>query len=288
MYSILVSACVLGAIALFSAIVLYFVSRKFAVAEDVRLPQVINALPGANCGGCGYPGCSALAAACIKEADEKGKIEHCNCPVGGRDVMATVGSILGIKVDEVAKQIAVIHCNGTCENRPRIAHCESHTSCAVHHLHFMGDSLCEYGCLGCGDCVKACSFGALKMNKETGIPEVDASKCGACGACATVCPRDIIEIRPVGHKDRYISVACANKQRGAAVVKACKVSCIGCGLCQTACKYSAITIENHLASIDATKCKLCRLCVEACSRNAIIASGFPLRKISNVAEEHKE
>ena len=281
MYPILISALALGGIALISAIVLYAVSRRFAVSEDARLESVVGALPGANCGGCGFPGCSGLAMACLKELDETGKIEKNSCPVGGSATMTAVGKILGIDVSCGSKKIAVVRCNGTCENRPQAAIYDSHPSCSVHNLFATSDTLCSYGCLGGGDCVKVCSFDAIRMNKETGLPEVDASRCGACGACAEACPRDIIEIRAVGAKDRFVTVSCVNKARGSAVVKACKVSCVGCGACQAVCKFSAITIENNLAYIDADKCKMCRLCVDSCPRKAIVAVGFPQRKKAN-------
>ena len=143
----------------------------------------------------------------------------------------------------------------------------------------MGETQCAYGCLGCGDCVAKCQFGALTMNPVTGLPEVDEDKCTACGACAKACPRGIIEIRLKGPKGRRMVVLCNNKDKGAVANKACKAACIGCGKCVKTCdKFEAITLVNNLAYIDAEKCKMCRKCEDACPKGAIKAFNFPPRK----------
>ena len=116
------------------------------------------------------------------------------------------------------------------------------------------------------------------MNPETGLPEVDESKCTACGACAKACPRNIIEIRPQGKKSRRVYVQCVNKDKGAVARKACTVACIGCGKCVKVCPFEAITLENNLAYIDPNKCKSCRKCEEVCPQGTIIALNFPPRK----------
>ena len=132
--------------------------------------------------------------------------------------------------------------------------------------------------MGCGDCVSACQFGAIHMNPETGLPEVDEAKCTACGACAKACPRNIIEIRLQGKKSRRVYVQCVNKDKGAVARKACAVACIGCGKCVKVCPFEAITLENNLAYINPDRCWSCRKCEEACPQNAIIALNFPPRK----------
>ena len=231
---ILIAVCVLGLIGLASAIVLFVVSHKFAVHEDPRIAQVGDVLPQANCGGCGYPGCSGFASACVKAADE-GSLEGKFCPVGGQPVMEQVAGILGLTVEATAPKVAVVRCNGTCENRPRQAQYDGAKSCRVQQMTGMGETGCGYGCLGCGDCVSKCQFDAIHMNPETGLPEVDEEKCTACGACAKACPRGIIEIRLKGPKGRRVIVLCNNKDKGAIANKACKASCIGCGKCEKHC-----------------------------------------------------
>ncbi len=271
---ILIAVIVLGGIALVSAVVLYVCSKKFAVHEDPRLAQVAEILPGANCGGCGYPGCSGMAAALVKGADA-GSLEGLYCPVGGAGVMGQVADLLGMAVANTEPKVAVVRCNGTCEMRPRIAEYNGLRTCTAMNSCSAGETACGYGCLGCGDCVKACAFGAITMNPETGLPEVDEEKCAGCGACAKACPRHVIELRKKGLKGRRVYVRCVNKDKGAAAMKACKAACIGCGKCEKECKFDAITIENNLSYIDPDKCRMCRKCVDVCPTHAIIAVNFP-------------
>ncbi len=274
---ILIAVIVLGGIGLVAALVLFAASKKFAVHEDPRIAQVAEVLPQANCGGCGYPGCAGFAGACVKAADA-GSLDGHLCPVGGQPVMEKVAGILGMTAAASAPKVAVVRCNGTCEARPRVAEFDGAQSCRVQNMTGMGESLCGYGCLGCGDCVKACQFGAISINAD-GIAEVDETKCTACGACAKACPRGIIEIRLAGPKGRRLVVMCNNKDKGAIANKACKNACIGCGKCVKTCdKFEAITMENNLAWIDPEKCKMCRKCEEACPKGAIHAFNFPPRK----------
>ena len=271
---ILIAVISLGAIALVLAAVLYVASKKFAVYEDPRIAQVSEVLPQANCGGCGYPGCSGFADACVKAGSLEGKL----CPVGGQPVMEKIAEILGLAAEVSEPKVAVVRCNGTCANRPRLNQYDSAKSCAIAAALYGGETGCSFGCLGCGDCVAACQFGAIKMNEETGIPEVDEAKSPACGACVKACPKNIIEIRPTGKKSRRIYVQCVNKDKGAVARKACTVACIGCGKCVKVCAFEAITLENNLAYIDYNKCKSCRKCEEACPQGSIIALNFPPRK----------
>lgn len=278
---ILVAIVSLGAIGLVAAVILYFVSKKFAVYEDPRIAKVSEVLPQANCGGCGFPGCSAFADACVKSASLEGK----NCPVGGQSVMNQVAQILGIEATVAEPKVAVVRCNGTCENRPSVTHYDGAISCKIANATCGGETLCSYGCLGCGDCVSACSFDAIHMNPETGLPEVDQEKCTACGACVKACPRFIIELRPKGKNNRRVFISCVNKDKGAIANKECKVSCIACGKCVKVCPFEAISIDNNLAYIDPTKCKSCRKCVPECPKNAIWEVGFPARKAVVAKEE---
>ncbi len=281
---ILIAVAVLGGIALVSAVVLYVCSKKFAVYEDPRLGQVTALLPGANCGGCGYPGCSGMASALVKGADA-GSLDGLYCPVGGAEVMGQVADLLGMAVANTEPKVAVVRCNGTCELRPRIAEYSGLRTCTAMNSCGAGETGCGYGCLGCGDCVSACSFGAIKINDETGLPEVDEDKCTACGACVNACPRHIIELRKRGVKNRRVYVRCVNKDKGAAAMKACKAACIGCGKCEKECKFGAIIIQGNLSYIDPDKCRLCRKCVEVCPTHAIVAINFPAPKAKPVVSD---
>ena len=266
---ILIAVIVLGAIGLLLAGSIFGVAKKFAVKEDPRIGLVNEVLPGANCGGCGFPGCGGMAAACVKAADA-GSLDGLNCPVGGAECMAKIADILGMKVTAAAPKAAFVRCNGTCENRPRVILYDGVKSCRVANSAGIGEGGCAYGCLGCGDCVAACQFDAICINAQTGIPEVNMEKCTACGACAKACPRHIIEIRQVSGdaKDAYI-VECMNKDKGAAAMKVCLNACIACKKCEGACGSDAVHVIDNVAYIDPEKCVLCGLCYDACPRGTI-------------------
>lgn len=271
---ILIAVISLGLIALISATVLYVASKKFAVYEDPRIARVAAVLPQANCGGCGYPGCAGFAGACVKAGSLGGKF----CPVGGQDVMNQVAGILGVESVVSEPMVAVVRCDGSCANRPHTNQYDGAKNCAIAASLYGGETGCAYGCLGCGDCVSACQFGGIRMNPETGLPEVDEEICTACGSCAKACPRNIIELRPKGKKSRRVYVSCVNRDKGGVARKACTAACIGCGKCVKVCPFEAITLENNLAYIDYHKCKSCRKCEEVCPQKAIVALNFPPRK----------
>jgi Na+-translocating ferredoxin:NAD+ oxidoreductase RNF subunit RnfB len=271
---ILYAIIVLGGIGVVSSVLLFITSKKFEVYEDPLLAEVQEALPAANCGGCGYPGCSGFASACVK-ADS---LDDLLCPVGGIEVMNKVATILGKTAGTADPMIAVIRCNGNCEVRPRINQYNGARSCAIASSLYGGETGCSYGCLGFGDCVTACKFGAIGINESTGLPEVIEEKCTSCGACVKACPKGLIELRKKGPKSRRIFVSCMNKDKGGQARKSCASACIGCSKCVKECSFEAITIANNLAYIDAQKCRLCRKCVPVCPTLAIIELNFPLRK----------
>jgi Na+-translocating ferredoxin:NAD+ oxidoreductase subunit B len=268
----IISLSLLGAV---SAVVLYFVAQKFKVFEDPRIDLVEAELPAANCGGCGYAGCRNLAETMVKSETLDGLF----CPVGGNEVMAKIAKVLGREAVAQEARIAVLRCNGTCEFRPHTNHYDGVSSCAAVSLLYGGETGCTYGCVGCGDCVVACSFDALPMDMLTGLPVVDDKKCTACGACVKECPKNLFELRKRWKGDKKIYVACMNKDRGAVAGKNCKVACIGCGKCFKVCPYEAITMNDYLAFINSEKCRLCRKCVPECPTNSIIEFGFPVKKV---------
>lgn len=277
-----ITILVLLLLGLMSAVLLYIVSKRFEVHEDPRIGEVNDLLPQANCGGCGYPGCAAFASACVSSDNLEGLF----CPVGGSPVMDKVSAILGMATSTAEPLIAVVRCNGNCEARPRTNNYDGAANCRIAAALYKGDTDCSFGCLGHGDCVVACAFEAIYINKETLLPEVVENKCVACGACVKACPKTIIELRKKGPKGRRIYVSCINKDKGGVAMKACKNACIGCSKCFKECKFEAITMADNLSYIDHTKCRLCRKCVSVCPTNAIHELGFPPKKV--VAETTTE
>lgn len=271
---ILIAVISLGVIGAIGAIILYLASKKFEVYEDPRIAQVQEILPAANCGGCGYPGCSGFATACVNSDSLDGLF----CPVGGSEVMGKVAGILGKEASSADATVAVVRCNGTCEARPKINQYDGVKSCAVASSLYGGETGCSFGCHGYGDCVTVCNFDAIFINPVTGIAEVIEDKCTSCGACVKACPKNLIEIRKKGPKSRRIFVSCMNKDKGVIAKKACANACIGCSLCFKECAFDAIKIENNLAYIDHNKCRLCRKCVDVCPTNAIHELNFPPKK----------
>jgi len=280
--TIFLTVACLVLLGLIFAVVLYFVAQKFKVDEDPRIDIVESIMPGANCGGCGHAGCRAFAENVVKAAGMEGFF----CPVGGNATMARVAEALGRSVEQQAPRVAVVRCGGTCDKRPRTNQYDGFSSCKVMAGLYSGETGCKYGCLGLGDCQTACQFDAIKVNPETGIAEVDQDKCTACGACVKACPKGVIELRAKGFKDRRVYVACINKDKGAVTRKACLAGCIGCGKCVKECAFEAITLENNVACIDYTKCKLCRKCFDACPTKAIQAVNFPKPVIAKPNEEN--
>lgn len=273
--TIIYTIATLSIIGTSAAIVLYFVSRKFHVYEDPRIDQVEEQLPAANCGGCGFAGCRAFAEACVKASG----LDDLNCPVGGNETMGKVANILGLESVKKDTRIAFIRCNGTCDHRPKTSQYDGASTCTIAASVYSGDTDCQWGCLGYGDCFDVCEFDAIELRANLGVPKIIDDKCVACGKCVEACPKNLIELRKQNPKNRKVVVACMNQDKGGVARKACAVACIGCTKCEKECKFDAITIQNNLAFIDSDKCKLCRKCVPVCPTGSIIEENFPPRKV---------
>ncbi len=282
--TILITIISLSLLALITAIILYFVAQKFKVIEDPRIDSVQEILPAANCGGCGFAGCRNFAEALVKAET----FEGLNCPVGGAEVMGNAAAILGKVAPKIDPLVAVLLCNGSPEFRPRTSVYDGAADCRITHSLYAGDTDCSYGCLGNGDCVRACAFDAMYMDEKTFLPVIIDDKCVSCGACVKACPRNLIELRKKAKKDRKIYVACSNCDKGGPARRACKVACIACNKCFKVCEFDAITIENNLAYIDAKKCTFCRKCVAECPTGSILELNFPPPKPRISAEKETQ
>lgn len=233
-----------------------FAAIKFAVPVDEKAAAVREVLPGANCGGCGFAGCSALA-----EAISKGLAPVNKCPVGGAEVGAKVAAIMGVDAKVSERLVARVRCFGGCERAAdRFAYVGQQDCLAASMVTNGGQKACSAGCLGFGTCVKACQFGALSMGPD-GLPVVDREKCTGCGKCVTACPKTLMFLAPAA---KVVHVRCNNKDKGPVVRKVCKAGCIACSACVRACPSAAITVENNLARIDYSKCTNCGTCVTKC------------------------
>lgn len=261
MNGILAAALMVGGTGLLIGILLGLAGKKFHVETDEREVAIREALPGNNCGGCGFPGCDGAAAAVAK-----GEAPISVCPVGGAAVAAIIGEIMGQSVGETARTTAYVRCAGDCEKSKQDYIYSGVEDCT--YAAFIpggGPKRCNYGCLGFGSCVKACKFDAIHVEK--GIAVVDPEKCKSCGACVKACPKQLIDIIPYEQK---IAVACRSMDKGKAVMQSCELGCIGCKKCEKNCPAGAIRVTDQRAEIDYSKCTQCGLCVENCPRHCIM------------------
>ena len=259
---------ILGGLGLFFGLLLAFGSKIFHVDKDERLDLIIDALPGANCGGCGYSGCAALANAVLS-----GEANVNACPVGGAKSAERRAEIMGVKADPTVKMAAHVNCRGGINAKRKFEY-DGIMDCVAASKLAGGPLECAYGCLGYGSCVAACPYDAIHI--VNGVAEVNAADCKACGKCVAACPRHIISIV----KDPLdVFVSCSSHQKGAELRKICNIGCIGCMLCQRNCPTGAITVTDNLASIDYDKCIGCGKCVEVCPRKLIIDAGEHVVKI---------
>lgn len=256
--SIVTAAVVVTVIGLLGAAILVVAAHFFHVEEDERVGKVLECLPGANCGACGYAGCADYAKAIVAGAPVN------KCVPGGAASAQGAAAVMGVEAGEVVKRKAIVACQGSYEHTSDKYAYEGIESCAACASLYKGRSACEFGCLGYGDCQKACKFDAIIVSN--GLARVNPEKCTGCGACAEACPKHIIEVRPESEKPM---VLCANRDRGALTRKACTAGCIGCMKCQKACPVEAIKVVDNVAHIDVDKCIGCRKCVNECPVHAI-------------------
>jgi len=235
----------IGLLGLIAGLLLGYIAKVLKIKVDERVKAIEEILPGANCGACGYPGCSGYASAII---NENAPINL--CAPGGEEVMRKIAKLLGREAVTTTKKIARVRCSGDTTTVKRTAEYDGITSCQALEI-LGGNKECPYGCLGLGDCVDACPFDAIYMGDD-GLPHVIEEKCTGCGLCVQACPRNIIELVPATDT---MYVKCVSPEFGSNVMKVCKKGCIGCSLCARMVNFQGIKMENNLPVINYSEYK---------------------------------
>jgi len=278
---ILIAIGILGGLGLVFGLILAAASKVFHVETDPRLEQLNECLPGANCGGCGYAGCGSYA-----EAVLNGEAAIGLCASGGNECAQAMAAIMGVEAGEVTRKVALVRCSGektydkdgnlVAGARAKANYEGFHDCIAASKVGGRGPLACKYGCLGFGNCVKACKYDAIRI--VNGVARVNEDRCVGCMSCAAACPRDlIVAVEP----NRNVVIACNSMAKGAVTTRGCTVGCIGCGLCKKICPNDAITVDHNLAIIDYTKCDNCGLCATVCPKRLIKDSN-----VENLGDPH--
>lgn len=265
MQLVLIALAVLGGLGILFGFVLAFAAKVFAVEVDERQEAISGCLPGANCGGCGFPGCGGYAAAVVA-----GKAPVNACAAGGESVAAQIAEIMGVAAGESVKVVAQVHCTGGGADKSQYEYIGVKDCLSAVRLPGGGPLACKYGCLGMGTCESVCPFDAIHI--QNGVAVVDEDKCKACNKCVDICPRHIIALEPYKTK-KHVTIPCSSKDKGPQVTKACSNGCIGCSLCVKACPKEAIVMDGSLAVIDYDKCIGCGICAQKCPRKLITVDG---------------
>ncbi len=259
--TVMTAVVVLGGLGLILGLGLTFAYTKLAVTHSEIERNLIQILPGTNCGSCGYPGCEAFAAALAKSGKSAGF-----CPVGGEEIDKKISEILGVAPSEIEPMVVVLRCGGDKNKAKERFIYDGLMDCVAADLIQKGNKGCEYGCLGYGNCERVCPFDAIKMGDD-GLPLIADDKCTGCGLCVKECPRDVLELIP---KTQKVYVACNSRLKAPLVKKVCSAGCIACKLCEKNCPYGAIKVENNLARIDPAVCENATICILKCPTKCIV------------------
>lgn len=258
MNELLMGVLIVSGIGIVAGIGLAVASVIMAVPKDEKAEAILELLPGANCGACGFSGCAGYA-----QALSKGEAKIGLCSPGGPDCAAACGEILG-QSGEMEQKVAQVACMGSYDVTEDKMNYDGIQSCSAASFLAGGISSCRFGCMGMGDCQRVCEYGAI--NVCNGVAVINPSRCKGCTLCVSACPKGIISLRPV---KKQAVVLCSNCDKGAGVVKICKVGCIGCMKCVKACEAGAINVTDFNATVDPYKCTACGKCAELCPRGII-------------------
>ncbi|MDR2552583.1 MAG: RnfABCDGE type electron transport complex subunit B [Treponema sp.] len=255
MMIIWVTAGFAASLALVLGLALGLFRELFKVEENPLISCLREVLPGANCGGCGFPGCDGYAAAVAGGEDIS------RCTAGGNAAAEALAAIMGISAGAVVSMVSVRCClggNGTAVKRGIYTGLKTCRGAKIAG----GTKLCAWSCIGFGDCVGVCKFGALSMGAD-GLPAVNWSRCTGCKVCVAECPQGILRVIP---KNKKITLAlCSNRNPvRSAIRKTCRVGCIKCGICVKQCPEQCITLDNGIPLVDYNKCTACGTCEQKC------------------------
>ena len=257
--NILVPILVLGIMGGGFGVLLGVAAKAFRVEKDEIKEQIEELLARANCGGCGYPGCSGFATALCE-----GRANISDCPTTKAENKEKIAEILGVTVGEKVPMVAMVMCSGTCSNVVINHEYQGITDCVAAARYGGSDKACSYGCIGFGSCRNVCPYGAIDIKDNIAV--VNPEKCVACGACVNICPHNVIKL--VEQKQRTF-VKCVSKEKGANLKNICSAGCIGCKICEKNCPKEAIHVVDNVAQIDYTKCVNCGICASKCPKKII-------------------
>lgn len=258
--SILVPIMIVAGIGLAAGIILSIATIIFNKPGDEKEEALREALPGINCGACGFSGCDGYA-----KAMAEGAAGAELCIPGGSDTREQLSVILGVEAGAYRREAAFVRCNGSCAHTSTKMDYTGAATCYGASQIFGGPESCQYGCMGYGDCVAVCAYDAIHV--IDGVAVVDPIKCVGCLKCVAACPKQLIQL--LAASDTAL-VACANHDKGGGVRKICSVGCITCNRCVKSCPSEAITMDREVAVVDPARCTDCGACIEACPQNCIV------------------
>ncbi len=267
---------VIGGVGFVAALVLGVAAVTFAVRPDPREVEILDLLPGANCGACGYAGCAAFAHALVEDPDTP-----MACTAVDADTVQRISLLLGREIEVAGPMVASVRCMGS---RDRAGFRFSYLGprdCRAAQLVAGGAKACVYGCLGLGTCEEVCPFDAIHVGVD-GLPRVVVDRCTGCGTCVDACPRGIIRLVP---RDSVVEIRCVSSDSPRVMKGTCDVGCIKCMLCVGVCPFDAIDVSSDGMPpvIDQGRCHGCSLCVDVCPRGVIDLYMVP-RKVSIVED----